>query len=314
MSHRDFDLLAVGDLCPDLILTGDVTPAFGQVEKLIEAATLTVGGSTTIFACGAARLGLRTVFSGVAGDDEFGAFMQRSLAARGVAMDGLAIDSTLSTGLSVHLSRGSDRAILTYSGSIAGLRFSHLDLSLLSRVRHLHLGSYFLLDGLRPDVPELFERAHALGVTTSLDTNYDPAERWDSGLLRVLSRTDVFFPNEIEACAITGARDPRAALAALAQLVPTVALKLGAAGSMVRQGDLEVSTAALSAPVIDSTGAGDTFDAGFLYGWLHKWPLDRCLRLANACGSLATRKAGGVDSQPTLAEALVAAGLQSEPG
>lgn len=309
MPTPDFDLLVLGDLNPDLVLTGDAAPAFGQKEKLIDDAALAVGSSAGIFACGAARLGLRTAFLGVVGDDEFGAFMRRALDGRGVDTRGLAVDPALKTGLSVILSRGDDRAILTYAGSIAALRLEHLDLALLPRARHLHLASYFLLDGLRPSVPRLFDAARASGLTTSLDTNYDPSERWDGGLSEVLARTDVFFPNATEARAITGAPDPQAALAALARAVPTVALKLGAAGGLARCGAETVRAPSLPGRVVDTTGAGDSFDAGFLAGWLRRLPLEHCLRLACACGSLSTRAPGGVAGQATLAEAQEAAGL-----
>lgn len=309
-TERDFDVVAIGDLCVDLILTGDVTPAFGQAEKLVDTADLTIGGSTTIFACGAARLGLRTAFTGVVGDDEFGAYMRRELTTRGVDLSGLAVAADLHTGLSVHLSRGVDRAILTYAGNIAALRYDHLDLALLARARHLHLGCYFLLEGLRADVPRLFDHAHGLGLTTSLDTNFDPSGTWDGGLDAVLARTDVFFPNEIEAQALTGLADPAAAAQALVARGPRlVVAKLGAAGSLAANADGLVHASGLPVAVVDTTGAGDSFDAGFLYGYLESWPLARCLKFANACGALSTRRPGGTAGQATRAEALAAAGF-----
>ncbi len=304
-----FDLVVVGDLNPDLVLTGDVTPAFGQREKLVAGATLTVGSSAGIFACGAARLGLRTAFLGLVGDDEFGAFMRRALAARGVDVAGIAM-SDVGTGLGVILSRDDDRAILTYLGSIGALRLDHLDLSRLAHARHLHLGSLFLLHSLRPSIPTLFQQAHALGLTVSLDTNYDPAEAWDGDVRAALAHVDLFLPNETEARALTGETDPRAALAALAETIPTVAIKLGAHGAIAQRGSEVAAAPALPMSVVDTTGAGDSFDAGFVYGWLAGWPLERCLRLACACGSLSTRAAGGVAAQATLPEALAAAGLE----
>jgi sugar/nucleoside kinase (ribokinase family) len=303
-TDREFDLVVVGELNLDLILRGDVAPAFGQTEKLVDEMSLTIGSSSAICACGAARLGLRTAFSGVVGNDDFGQLLQRELAHHGVNANGVVVVPTLKTGLSVILSRGTDRAILTYSGSIRSLRFDHLDLSLLRRARHLHLGSYFLLDGLRADIPRLFRLAHEAGLTTSLDTNFDPIENWNGGLKQVLACTDIFFPNETEGHAITGQREPEAIVAALAALGPTVALKLGAAGGLARRGGELVQAPALPVLVADTTGAGDSFDAGFLYGHLRGWPLEHCLQLACACGSLSVRALGGTAGQPTLTEAL----------
>src|SRR5512137_2900710 len=161
IANQDYDVLVVGELNADLILRGNVTPAFGQVEQIIDEATLTIGSSSAIFACGAARLGLRVAFIGKAGDDEFGRFMLRELTQHSINTSGVVIDPRIPTGLSVILSRPADRAILTHLGSIAALRFDEIDLSLLSRARHLHLGSYYLLDALRPNVPRLFDEAQA---------------------------------------------------------------------------------------------------------------------------------------------------------
>ncbi|MBS1965268.1 MAG: sugar kinase [Chloroflexi bacterium SZAS-1] len=303
---KPFDLLVVGEINPDLILRGDVTPAFGQVEKLVDDATLTIGSSSVIFACGAARLGLRVAFAGVVGDDVFGQFMVSQMLARGIDTSAIVLEPSLHTGLSVILSRATDRAILTFAGSIAALRYEQIDLAMLDRARHLHLGAFFMLDALRPDVPRLFNEARQRGLTTSLDTNYDPTERWDGGLRQVLPLVDVFLPNEAELCAIGGSPDPDAALAALAQQVPIVAAKLGSYGGVARRGSTIAHAPALPVAVVDTTGAGDTFDAGFIYGFLHGWELAATLRLACACGSLSTRAAGGTAAQPTLAEAQAA--------
>ncbi len=305
---RDYDVVVVGDLNPDLVLTGDVTPAFGQTEKLIDDARVVVGSSAGIFACGAARLGLRVAFAGLVGKDAFGDFMRGALAERGVDTSSVVVTDEVTTGVSVILSLVNDRAILTHLGTIGALRLAHIDMGLVARARHLHLASYFLLAGLRPDVPALLDQAHALGLTVSLDTNYDPVETWDGGLRAALARADVFLPNAVEATAITGMPDPHAALAALAALTPTVAVKLGAEGAIARHGEETAASPSFPVRVADTTGAGDSFDAGFVYGWLQGWDLARCLRVACACGSLSTRAVGGIAGQATAAEALALAG------
>jgi sugar/nucleoside kinase (ribokinase family) len=304
--EKDFDLLVVGEINPDLILRGDVTPEFGQVEKNVDDATLTIGSSSVIFACGAALLGLRVTFVGKVGDDIFGRFMRERMAERGIDTSGVVVDPAIPTGLSVILSRGDDRAILTHPGSIAALRYAEFDQRLLARARHLHMGSYFMLDALQPDVPKLFAAARDRGLTISLDTNYDPSERWDGGLRDALRYVDVFIPNQAELLAIAGAADLDAALEQMARQVPLVGVKLGAQGGAARRGDQLARAAALPVEVADTTGAGDSFDAGLVYGYLNGWDLQRSLRLACACGSLSTRAAGGTAAQPTLAEALAA--------
>lgn len=303
MDH-DFDVVVVGELNADLILQGDVTPVFGQVEKLITDATLTLGSSAGIFACGAARLGLRVAFIGKVGADEFGRFVLRVLAEHNIDTRRVLVDSTIPTGLSVILSRPSDRAILTFPGSIAALRYAEIDLALLSRARHLHLSSYFLLTSLRPHVAQLLDAARAGCLSISIDTNYDPSEQWDGGLSEVLHRSDIFLPNETEICAIAHTDDLDAALEHLARDIQTIAVKRGAQGALARHGVEIVHASAPPVDVIDTTGAGDSFDAGFIYGYLAGWELTQTLQLACVCGALSTRAIGGTAAQPTLAEAL----------
>lgn len=304
MSIKNIDVVVVGELNADLILTGEVTPQFGQAEKLVDDATLTLGSSSAIFACGVARLGLRVAFIGKIGNDEFGRFVKSYLENRGVDTSGVVVDEQIKTGLSVILSRGNDRAILTYAGSIAALRYEEINQALLARARHLHLGSYFLLNALRPNIPRLFDQAHAHGLSVSLDTNYDPTEMWDSGLAETLIRTDIFLPNAAELRAVTRSADIETALEAIIKQTPLVAVKLGPTGAVARRGTETIRADSLPVAVVDTTGAGDSFDAGFIYGYLANWELLRALRLGCICGALSTRAAGGTAAQPTLAEAI----------
>jgi sugar/nucleoside kinase (ribokinase family) len=301
----DYDILVAGELNPDLILRGDdITPHFGQYETLVEDASLTIGGSAAIFACGAARLGLRVAFVGVVGNDEFGRFMTQALATRGVDVSPVIVNPSFGTGLSVILSRGTDRAILTYPGAIAALQAEQVSDPLLAGARHLHVASYFLQTALQPGLADLFRRAKSAGLTTSLDTNWDPDERWDSGLADAYQHIDVLLPNEQEAMHLGKAHDWRAGALTLATSGPIVVVKQGANGAALIQGESTFEVGALRARVLDTTGAGDSFNAGFLYGFLHDWPPMQSLRLAVACGTLSTRTVGGTEGQPTLEEAM----------
>lgn len=304
---RAYDLLVVGEINPDLVLRGDdVVPRFGQAEKMVDAADLTIGSSSAIMACAAARLGLRTAFVGVVGDDAFGRFMLDAMTERGIDMRSCIVDDALATGVSVILSQGDDRAILTHLGAISALRADQVDRALLREARHMHVGGYFLLDALRPGLAELFREARREGLGTSLDTNWDPRDRWNDELASVLAQTDVLFPNAEEARRIAGRSSLDEAIDALGDVVPTVAVKLGAAGGRAGRDGRQASAPSLAIELVDTTGAGDTFDAGFLYGHLNGWTLDDALRLACACGSLSTRAAGGTEAQPTLEEARAA--------
>jgi sugar/nucleoside kinase (ribokinase family) len=300
---RPFDLLIPGEINPDLILSGDVEPQFGQVEKLVESAALAIGSSSVITACGAARLGLKVAFIGICGDDLFGRFMLEEMQKHGVNVDNVIQVPGGTTGLSVVLNRGIDRAILTHPGLISALSADDISDDLLRQTRHLHVASYFLQHGLRPGLPRLFERASALGLTISLDTNWDPTGTWE-GVLDLLPLVNVFLPNEAEAKALTAAENADEAATRLQVRVETAAIKLGQDGALGISRGQKVRVPSIPVSVVDTVGAGDTFDAGFLYGYLNDWPLEKSLRLAAVCGALSTRAAGGTAAQPTLPESL----------
>jgi sugar/nucleoside kinase (ribokinase family) len=304
-----FDLLVLGDCNPDLILAADnLEPQFGQAERLVDMAELTIGGSGSIVACGAARLGLRTTLTGIVGADLFGKFMLQALADRGVDTGGIVVDSSVRTGVTVILDRRSDRAILTFPGPIASLTAGAVRRELLQRARHVHVSSFFLQTALSQDLPGLFVLAKQSGASTSIDPNWDPAERWDSGLGAVLPYTDVFLPNAQEAMQIAGSSSPESAARALADQGPIVAVKLGPEGALgvPPSGELIKVAPILGVAPVDTIGAGDSFDAGFLAGLLRSESIEQALSLGCACGGLSTQATGGTASQPTLDEALAA--------
>ena len=304
MSSPDFDLVVIGDCNPDVLVLGsDVTPVFGQAEKLVDRMSLEIGGSASITAVAAARLGLRVALVAAVGRDAAGTFMLDSLAREGVDVSAVAVRDGLATGMTVALSRGGDRAILTALGAMDSLTASDIPASMLARARHVHVSSYFLLaDSLGPGLAGLFAAARAAGATTSLDTNWDPAERWrDERLSAAMAQADLLLPNEAEALALSGAASVTAAASALVALGPRVAVKLGARGVLVAAGPSGAQARQVSLPPVtpvDTTGAGDCFNAGLIAGLLHGLPLPRAAALGCATGALSTGALGGTASAP----------------
>lgn len=300
------DLLVLGDLNPDLILTGEgVVPAFGQVERLVDDTELTIGGSGAIVACGAAALGLRTAIVGVVGDDVFGRFMLDALSERGVDVAAVVVDPGVRTGLTVILSRPEDRAILTFPGAISALKAADVPRELVREARHVHAASFFLQRELAPGLGDLLREAKRGGASTSLDPNWDPEERWNGGLEDALRSADLFLPNGEEVVRIAGRGDAQAAALALSVQGPLVAVKLGGEGALAADG---AAVTRVSPPatieVVDTTGAGDSFDAGMIAGLLAGWGTWRALALGCACGALSTLALGGTSAQPSLEQAL----------
>ena len=277
------------------------------MERLVEAGALTIGSSGAIVACGAARLGMSVAYVGVVGDDASGRFMLREIRRRGVDVDRCRVDAERATGLSVVLSSGEDRAILTFLGAMPSLTASDISDPMLAEARHLHVSSPHLQLGLRGGLPDLFTRAREAGTSTSLDPGWDPSGDWGAGLERALDRTDVFLPNAAEACRFAGTDDPRAALEALAGRIETVAVKLGSDGAIAGNRSRIVRADAARVEAVDSTGAGDSFTAGFLQALGGGGSLEAALRLGVACGSLSARSIGGVEAQPRLREATAVA-------
>jgi sugar/nucleoside kinase (ribokinase family) len=301
------DVLVVGDANPDLVLAGDVVPRFGQAEQLLDSADLVLGGSAAIVACGLARLGLRTALAAYVGDDAFGRVVRDALGDRGVDLRWLRVHPEAGTGLSVILAHG-DRAILTHPGAIGATGPELLPSpDSLAGTAHVHSASLYLLPGLAPVLPGWLAEVRGRGVTTSVDTNFDPAERWTAARA-VIASADVVLPNAAELRGISGTDDLARAGQALAAQGRTIALKNGAEGGTVWAPDgTVVSVPGLSVDVVDTTGAGDSFDAGFISGLVAGEGYEACLRRGVAAGSLSTRAAGGTAAQPDpdeLAEAL----------
>jgi sugar/nucleoside kinase (ribokinase family) len=298
-----FDVLVVGDANPDLVLRGDVRPRFGQVEQLLTGADLVLGGSASITAAGCARLGLRTAVLAAVGEDVFGEVVRSALGSRGVELLAVAAGG-VPTGLSVILTpegSGEGRAILTLLGTIPMLRPEDVTDELLGTARHVHVSSLYLQPGLAAGLAGVFRRARGLGVSTSLDTNWDPAEQWAS-IGAILAETDVFLPNAAELLAITGEPDPSRAAAGLVAAGTTVVMKDGARGARAWWDGGSCAAPGRAVEVVDTIGAGDSFNAGFLAARLGGRSLEEAVRWAAVAGSLSTRAAGGTASQATPAE------------
>jgi sugar/nucleoside kinase (ribokinase family) len=291
-ADRPLDCLVAGDANADLLVDGIARLEF-EKEKLAKDMNLVLGGSSSIFAFNLARLGARVGFAGVVGDDFFGGFVDQRLRWAGVDTRALQRRSGVKTGLTIWCQKGAQRAGITYTGSITLLNARDVTDATLRKARHLHVGAYFLLENLHPGAAGLFRRARKLGLTTSLDCNYDPAEKWDSGIRGVLRFTDIFFPNEIEALRLTHCRSVERAAAELGNLVRVAVVKLGARGALVCAEGKQFHVPAIKTRVVDTTGAGDSFDAGFLACYLKGRSIEESAHAGVAAGSRAVGAVGG---------------------
>jgi sugar/nucleoside kinase (ribokinase family) len=295
-------VLAVGDVNADLILTGLATFPQSEKEILATGFEVVVGGQTGTTARTLSNLGVNVTFVGKVGDDPYGRKAIQQLKQDRVDASGVIVDPGLKTGITVVLTTGAERAYATFLGSIGEIRRSDIDSELLQNANHIHVGSYYLQNNLRPELADFFWEAREAGLTTSLDPGWDPTNGWANDLFDVLPHVDVFLPNETEAMAISQTDTPGEALQALGEYARAVVIKQGARGCIAREKDKTSHCGAFEVPVVDVTSAGDIFNAGFIFAFLRGWGLDTAAQFANACGAIAVTKAGSAGIISSLQE------------
>jgi sugar/nucleoside kinase (ribokinase family) len=293
---KRFDISVLGELNSDLILYGLPPVLEPEREHLANEFAMTLGSSAAIFAHNISLLGSRVGFTSCIGDDPLGKFCVQRLLESGVDVSGVKCLSNKTTGVTLILPLGARRLILTYPGTTFDLQHGYLDLEYLRSAAHFHLSSFFLLRALRPTLPDLFFQMKQAGLTTSLDTNDDPEDIWANDVKTVLKSVDVFLPNEREACKLTGTGDVDSALDVLSVFVPMVVIKCGARGAIAKRGKDRFHAASVSVLPVDTVGAGDSFNAGFLHKFIRGAGPQDCLEYGNASAGLSTTRAGGTEA------------------
>ena len=299
--EREIDLLVAGDLNADVVLSGVDWPRIGA-EHLAETGGVALGGSAGICAANAALLGLRVRLAAAVGDDALGTMLIAMLQKAGVDTSAVRVVRGAGTGFTVVINaRGKrEKALLTWPGALGQLRVKDLRPD-LKQARHLHCASYYLMTGLQGDLPALLRSARKLGVTTSVDPNPDPAGRYDSGIASVLAEADLFFPNRDEAQRIAAANGGGPLYRRLAALARSTVLKNGGDGVVYLGSGVEIRHPAPKVKVVDPTGAGDSFEAGFLAARLRNADLHDALRFGQACAAATCAVAGGITALSTPA-------------
>ncbi len=302
-----YDVLVVGELNVDLILNQiEGFPEIGK-EILAQEMTLTLGSSSAIFASNLSALGAKVAFLGKIGTDQFGQLVLKTLQDKGVSTEFIIQDQRLNTGATIVLNYGEDRAMVTHPGAMNHLTLSDITTEHLQNARHLHFSSYFLQPGLRPDIARLFQMAKQAGLSTSFDMQWDPEEKWQMPVQSILPFVDVFFPNQQELIYLTGQVNVHEALRQLGPNINWVAVKMGNEGSLLfngKTGKAQKLPAFKNEQVVDAIGAGDSFNAGFIFKFINGAPPEECQRFGNLCGALNTTAAGGTTAFRNLQQVL----------
>ena len=291
-----YDIAAIGELNVDVILNNiDGFPEMGK-EKFAGDMLLTLGSSTAIFAANASSLGSKVCFVGMVGKDSFGTLVKESLEAKGVATDYLIENPESATGATIVMSYDEDRANLTYQGAMDIMGYDDIDKSVFERTRHIHLSSLFMQSALLRDIDKVLDSAVENGVTVSLDTQWDPAEKWALDYKTVLPRITIFLPNEKELQALTHTNSLEEAIeAVLPYLGCAMVVKMGSKGSLLvrKDGSRNFAPSFLNKNVVDAIGAGDSFNSGFVSAFVKGYELEKCQEIGNKTGALNTTAAGG---------------------
>jgi len=296
-SEKRFDIAIAGEINLDLILYG--LPAELPVERELLASDfqLTLGSSSAIFAHNLAVLGASVGFITCLGSDPLGAIALNRLAESGVDLTRIVPSQTgTATGVTVLLPHGPARRILTYPGTMAELTCDVLDVDYLASSRHFHLSSLFLQTGLHPGLSDLLRQLKSRGLTISLDTNDDPDDRWGGILDRILPLVDILLPNEHELLRIANTSSLDEALATVGALVPLIVVKRGARGTLLFESGIRTEIPPVQVTPVDTIGAGDSFNAGFLAAYLKGDPPALCAAAGNVTGALSTLRSGGTEA------------------
>jgi sugar/nucleoside kinase (ribokinase family) len=289
-------ITVVGDCCLDLMMYGLPETLPVERELLAERMAMRIGGSGTITAHNLSCLGNPVAFVYASGSDSFGQHCRERLDAAKVDLSGAITRPGAATGVTVLLQHEVRRHMFTYPGVTNSLTPADIDLDFVCRAQHFHMASFYLQRGLTLDIPELLRRIKTRGLTVSMDPNDDPDDTWDRVILDALQHVDVFMPNEREACRATGEDDLEKAIASLRRRVPLLVIKRGAKGATAYTNADTWHVPARLACVVDAIGAGDSFNAGFLHGYVRRWPIEECLQFGALTGAWSTTVSGGTDA------------------
>lgn len=294
--RKPLDICIAGETNLDLILYGLPEELPVERELLGDAFVMTLGGSSSILAHNLSIMGSRVGFISEVGDDAMGEIARKYLSQTSLDLTHLRQKAGATTGVTLLLPHGKKRHILTYPGVMSELTVEDLDLAYLKSARHFHLSSLFLQSGLHRGLPQLLDQLRSAGLTVSLDTNDDPSGLWRGVLDLILEKVDILLPNEDELLKIAEAITIDEALDRLAPRIPLIVVKCGSRGALVQVGTQRQWVSPIVVEPVDTIGAGDSFNAGFLNAWLGGADPLSAAAAGNLAGALSTLRPGGVEA------------------
>lgn len=301
------DVLCVGQLVADILVKPVDSLDFSVDTKRVERITVKNGGDCMNTAIDLAKLNNRVGFVGKVGKDSFGVYLSGVMGGYHIDTRGLKIsEETETSSVIVLISPAGERTFLYHGGANDAFEFADIDLSLVDACKIVHVGGTFLLPNFDGNgAAELFRLAREKGKLTSMDVTWDTTGQWLGVIQPCLQYLDYFMPSYNEAAHITGRKSPEEiARFLLAEGVGTVVIKLGKEGCYVKGRDKEFFHPAWDVRAVDTTGAGDSFVAGFLTGVLNKWSLEACAEFASAVSACCIQDVGATTGVPGFDEVI----------
>jgi sugar/nucleoside kinase (ribokinase family) len=296
---KTFDCLCIGLIVADLLVRPVNSNIFLIDTTIADEIKLMPGGDAINEAIIMARLGAKVGLAGKVGRDPFGQIALKEAADNMVNVKNVKIDATTKTAVSiVFINETGERNFVFCPGNNDVFTVNDIDLSLIKQTKIVNIGSIFgmpLLD--RGGIETIFKIAHEYNVITTADVTHDVTKLGFEGIKNILKITDIFMPSFIEAAYLTKETKPeKMAEAFLRSGVKTVVIKLGNKGCYIKSAGETHTIATYPTKVVDTTGAGDNFVAGFLTGVLKGWDLEQCGMFANAAGALCVQNMGATTS------------------
>ena len=313
---KTIDVLNVGILCTDIPLKIPYDAIDFTVDSIaLDAVPVIPGGDATNVSQVMARLGKKTALSTKLGDDAFGHIVYKIVEQSGVDMQYVKLDVRLKTAISVVMINGKgDRTFLFLPGSIRELALEDIDPAAIRQARHVNFGSFFAHPKLdHGGARELFKMAKESGATTSADVTHDSYCTGFDGIKDSLRYLDYFMPSFKEGKYLTGESSPERIADVFIREAGdiTVVLKMGEEGCFIKSHGKCIRSRSFKATVLDTTGAGDNFVAGFLTGLSNGWELEECAEFANAVAGVSVQHLGA--TSPDMSMEKVREFMQNTP-
>lgn len=306
---KKYDAVVIGDANIDLVVVGcHELPAPGE-EVFADQMQVHVGGGAALFTLSLAKLGLKLAFNGVLGKDGDGRYILNEFQKHGVDTQYIQLSERNHTGISIALNSDKDRSFITYMGTNQELDLRQLDLRSVELARHVHLTGYRGRSN-HDDYMQMAAKLKAMGVTLSCDVGWDDTGEWYEGIYELMKTVDIFFMNEAEAMHYTRCAREADSIAKLRQHSSHFVIKMSSKGAIACIDGQVTRRTGFQVNSVDTTGAGDAFNAGYMFGYLAGKPVEDCLLYGNACGACSVTNYGGstgITNIDTLEQFIAAA-------